>query len=178
MPAPTRYGLALRDKRLGCNLSIAKVAKLSGVSRRHVATAENGGNISVAVLRKLMRCLGIRELDIDLDTSLTLSESTVPHELLQAAADDAARGAAFSQRAAATLLSFTPGVGKYVPNDSPVDEAIHEEAARLISDFSNCVRDVRDPHKLASLGAAVRTNLLTLQSQENDSKAKRKRKTA
>lgn len=50
-------GRALRETRLARKMTVAKLSRLSGVSRRHIAVAEDGGNISLEILRRLMETL-------------------------------------------------------------------------------------------------------------------------
>ena len=54
----------LREAAQRGGLSRNQVAKLSGVSRKHVGVAFDGGNISVAVLIKLLRVPNLRAVKL------------------------------------------------------------------------------------------------------------------
>jgi transcriptional regulator with XRE-family HTH domain len=62
-------GETVRATRLERGLTQARLAKLAGVSRRHLAALEKGANVSVAVLRKVASVLELSEI--------TLGELTV-----------------------------------------------------------------------------------------------------
>lgn len=68
-----------RDAAQRLGLSQNQVARLSGVSRKHVGVAFSGGNISVSVLVKLIRALKIDHLELG-DVSLRAERKSVnPH---------------------------------------------------------------------------------------------------
>src|SRR5882762_10306563 len=62
-------GETVRSARVKKALTQAKLARLAGVSRRHLAALEKGANVSVAVLRKVASVLQLAEI--------TLGELTV-----------------------------------------------------------------------------------------------------
>ena len=74
------YGAELRDARERLGLSVSKWARLSGVSRRHAASAEEGRNASASILRKLMRPLGLKVFQIGGEVSLQLAASARTRE--------------------------------------------------------------------------------------------------
>jgi transcriptional regulator with XRE-family HTH domain len=55
-------GTALRMKRLERGLTVAKLSKLSSVSRKHIQDAEKGRNISCEILKNLARALDMKQI--------------------------------------------------------------------------------------------------------------------
>ena len=149
------YGLELQRSRLARGLSIKKFAKLSGVSRRHINSAERGLNISIDVLKKLMRALGMTEIDVGDGISIRaespLSASEIRDVLL-----DLHRSAELTQSVAAKIRSFERRVGKSIRNDTPDDEdGVVAKASALISAFTAHVRSLRDPAELANVEKGI-----------------------
>src|SRR5256885_10203312 len=64
-------GKALRELAADRGLSQKRLAYIAGVSRRHVALALDGGNITVTILKKLMRALQADTLPLGEMGSLT-----------------------------------------------------------------------------------------------------------
>lgn len=57
-------GDTVRSTRVRRGLTQAKLARLAGVSRRHLAALEKGANVSIAVLRKVANVLELNEIDL------------------------------------------------------------------------------------------------------------------
>jgi transcriptional regulator with XRE-family HTH domain len=57
-------GELVRETRLKRGLTQAKLARLAGVSRRHLAALEKGANVSVLVLKKVAAVLDLHEIDL------------------------------------------------------------------------------------------------------------------
>lgn len=57
-------GETVRTTRIRRGLTQAKLARLAGVSRRHLAALEKGANVSVNVLRKVAVVLDLTEIDL------------------------------------------------------------------------------------------------------------------
>lgn len=57
-------GETVRQARIRKNLTQAKLARLAGVSRRHLAALEKGANVSVAVLKKVATVLELAEIQL------------------------------------------------------------------------------------------------------------------
>lgn len=70
-------GDVVREARIKKGLTQARLARLAGVSRRHLAALEKGANVSVAVLRKVAAVLDLEEIHLG-DLSLR-STSTKDH---------------------------------------------------------------------------------------------------
>src|SRR5438874_4602128 len=57
-------GDVVRETRIKKGLTQAHLARLAGVSRRHLAALEKGANVSVAVLRKVAAVLDLKEIQL------------------------------------------------------------------------------------------------------------------
>src|SRR6185503_10693081 len=57
-------GDTVRETRIKKNLTQAKLARLAGVSRRHLAALEKGANVSVLVLKKVASVLDLTEINL------------------------------------------------------------------------------------------------------------------
>jgi transcriptional regulator with XRE-family HTH domain len=70
-------GETVRATRLERGLTQARLAKLAGVSRRHLAALEKGANVSVAVLQKVTSVLQLAEISLgELTIKTSKSSST------------------------------------------------------------------------------------------------------
>jgi SOS-response transcriptional repressor LexA len=67
-------GNTVREARIRKNLTQARLAKLAGVSRRHLAALEKGANVSVNILQRVAQVLELTEIQIG-DLSLRSSDS-------------------------------------------------------------------------------------------------------
>lgn len=66
-------GDTIREARIRKNLTQARLAKLAGVSRRHLAALEKGANVSVSILQRVAAVLELTEIQIG-DLSLRSAE--------------------------------------------------------------------------------------------------------
>src|ERR1051326_346430 len=57
-------GAVVRETRLKKGLTQAKLARLAGVSRRHLAALEKGANVSVLVLKKVASVLDLTQIQL------------------------------------------------------------------------------------------------------------------
>ena len=62
-------GDTVREARIKKGLTQARLAKLAGVSRRHLAALEKGANVSVSILQRVAAVLDLNEIHLD-DLSL------------------------------------------------------------------------------------------------------------
>src|SRR6476646_1789814 len=67
-------GDIVRETRIKKGLTQAKLARMAGVSRRHLAALEKGANVSVAVLKKVAAVLDLQEIQLG-DLSLRVTTS-------------------------------------------------------------------------------------------------------
>ena len=150
------YGIQLQEARLRRGLSINKLAKLSRISRRHITTAEKGLNISIDVLKKLMRALGLTEITIDAGLSLRGAQNPPSAEEILEIADRLQQCSAIAQEVTEKLLSFRTRVGKSTPNDSPADENVIARASALVGEFTSHVRTLQDTRQIATVTEGMR----------------------
>ncbi len=155
MDIENSFGLELRARRLLLGYSVKKMSKLSGVSRRWIACAEQGSNITVDVLTKLMRTMNMTVITIcpgiTAEAGLTAPRTA---ELAEAVAE-LTRSIGLSQQAVERIKSFILGVGKSVPKDTPQEEGFNERASDLVTHFTEHVRSLSDPDKLQKVEKAV-----------------------
>src|SRR5688572_1890368 len=57
-------GETVREARIRKDLTQAKLAKLAGVSRRHLAALEKGANVSVNILQRVAAVLDLTEIHL------------------------------------------------------------------------------------------------------------------
>src|SRR6185369_2008169 len=55
-------GETIKEARIRKGLTQARLAKMAGVSRRHLAALEKGANVSILVLRKVTAVLELNEI--------------------------------------------------------------------------------------------------------------------
>lgn len=96
-------GDIVRETRIKRGLTQAKLARLAGVSRRHLAALEKGANVSVLVLTKVASVLDLQEIELGDDLSLRASKSG-NQNLNVAVIADAIREARSDSLRAETLL--------------------------------------------------------------------------
>ncbi len=103
-------GDIIRRRRIERNLSQEALARLAGVSRRHLALLEsNTANVSVLILMKIARALELTELAIG-DLCLRAAPPELP--ALFAAAHDVEKARQAVARASAELADFEVQLGK------------------------------------------------------------------
>ena len=94
-------GDTIREARIRKGLTQARLAKLAGVSRRHLAALEKGANVSVSILERVCAVLELTEIDIgDLHLRATSADRGVNVPLLT---DTIREARADAERAQATL---------------------------------------------------------------------------
>jgi transcriptional regulator with XRE-family HTH domain len=168
------YGLELQRCRLARGLSIKKLAKQSAVSRRHINSAERGLNISIDVLKKLMRALGMTDIDVGDGISIR-AESPLNVAEIRDVLLELQRSAELTQSVTATIRSFERRVGKSIRNDTPDEDGVVAKASALIGAFTAHVRSLRDPAELANVEKGISGLLSTGRGTSPSSPRKRKR---
>jgi transcriptional regulator with XRE-family HTH domain len=71
-------GETVRSTRIKRGFTQARLARLAGVSRRHLAALEKGANVSINVLRKVATVLDLTEINLGELTLQTSSSSSSP----------------------------------------------------------------------------------------------------
>jgi transcriptional regulator with XRE-family HTH domain len=107
-------GQSVREARLKKGLTQARLAKMAGVSRRHLAALEKGANISIGILQRVAAVLELKEISIgDLSLRRNESEHTLNVPLLtdtiRQARAEAERAQAILAKAEGILGSDSPG---------------------------------------------------------------------
>src|SRR5687768_15035125 len=62
LKVPSMLGQSVRDARLKKGFTQARLAKMAGVSRRHLAALEKGANVSVSILQRVAVVLELTEI--------------------------------------------------------------------------------------------------------------------
>src|SRR5437764_2029272 len=109
MPNDNCFGDELKKRRLELGLSVKKLAKLSGVSRRWIGCAEENSNITVDVLKKLTRAMKMTSIRISPELSAAVSANPPDTNLLVIALDEIDKSAELGRRAATRLRDFSLG---------------------------------------------------------------------
>jgi transcriptional regulator with XRE-family HTH domain len=152
----------------------ARLAKIAGVSRRHVALALQGGNITVTILKKIMAALQAESIDLGPVMTASGSVAGMNPGVLLHAAQQIEQGVTVIAAAAASLRTYA------VP---PVaGPALDPHAAALIDKFISRVQS-SEPHDLEALQRAIDESARTEdpalhRPRRRDSRAARKRTTA
>jgi len=100
-------GQSVREARLKKGLTQARLAKMAGVSRRHLAALEKGANVSIGILQRVAAVLELREIPIG-DLSLRRNESE--HTLNVPLLTDTIRQARAEAERAQAILAQAEGI--------------------------------------------------------------------
>jgi transcriptional regulator with XRE-family HTH domain len=145
--ADTELGELLRDLRVRRGYSVKKLARLAGVARKTIDNAERGLNISVLVLKRLLRALGA--------DSLTISVSAMPTAHTVRLTPEAVAGVLLEMRDALAVASGAVERLESMNSGYLIDDDLAREAEDLIKDFSTFVHSVDSPEQLALLRQTV-----------------------
>jgi transcriptional regulator with XRE-family HTH domain len=119
-------GETVRQARIRKSLTQAKLARLAGVSRRHLAALEKGANVSVAVLRKVCAVLELTEIQLG-DLSLRTGDAGAPSPVNLPLLTDTIREARAEAVRAQAILARAEGL--LLPNGAPRPVAGPDHAA-------------------------------------------------
>lgn len=150
----TALGGLIRQLREQRQLSVKKLASLAGVSRKTIDNVEQGQNISVLVLKRLLRPLGVDAITLRVRGAheVHVAEGLAP-------ADVRAVSDAINQ-ARLLLQSVAGRIAHSAVASAPAPAA--DRAERLIASFSDFVRSVDDPDALEQLQESM-TSLYEVQ---------------
>src|SRR5688500_11512852 len=95
-------GDTVREARIRKGLTQARLAKLAGVSRRHLAALEKGANVSVSILQRVAAVLDLAEIQLG-DLSLKSGDSANPGVNMPLLTDTIREARAEAERAQAIL---------------------------------------------------------------------------
>jgi transcriptional regulator with XRE-family HTH domain len=101
-------GETIRATRIKKGLTQARLARLAGVSRRHLAALEKGANVSVLVLKKVAFVLDLTEIDLGTLSLVATRSSDAPVNLPLLA--DTVREAHADAQRAESLLARAEGL--------------------------------------------------------------------
>ncbi len=155
MDVEKSFALELRARRLLLGYSVKKLSKLSGVSRRWISCAEQGSNVTVDVLMKLMQTMRMTVITICPGITGQAGLANIDTHSLAEAVDEITRSTVLSQQAGERIKSFIVGVGKSVQKDTPENEGFTERATDLVTHFTEHVHSLSDPDKLQKVEDAV-----------------------
>ncbi len=111
-------GDTIRESRIRKGLTQAKLARLAGVSRRHLAALEKGANVSVAVLRKVATVLELTEIHLG-GLSLRSGTPELPSVNMPLLTDTIREARAEALRAE-TMLARAEGILGHAPTSRDV----------------------------------------------------------
>jgi|GEM_PF-337361 len=151
-------GELVRETRIKRGLTQAKLARLAGVSRRHLAALEKGANVSILVLKKVASVLDLHEIDLGglsirpAGGSRNNVNVALLGETLREAREDAFRAQSLLARAEGILTGANPSpaatpaaapsrgittsfpkapVRRFTPRREGTADSIHERAEYL-----------------------------------------------
>lgn len=142
-------GLMLREERLRQGLTVARLAIISKVSRRHIAIAEAGGNITLTILKKLMGALNLRSVTLG-RFSVTVAGEFANSGVLLDAVSHLEAALADARDAAARVRTIADGRAS----------SMNGKAAALVLDVATHVRAL-DPAALAEFERQIQKTLRT-----------------
>jgi transcriptional regulator with XRE-family HTH domain len=108
-------GETVRETRIRKGLTQARLARLAGVSRRHLAALEKGANVSILVLKKVAAVLELQEIQLGGLSLRAASEPSVNFPLLA----DTLREALAGATRAGTMLARAEGMLGGDANSTP-----------------------------------------------------------
>lgn len=132
-------GETLRKTRLARRMTQSRAARASKVSRRHLALAEAGGNITLTVLKKLMGGLQLTEIDLG-NVTATATQQGINPAVLRTIVEQAMQGLTLLTAAVESLRNYA---------DAASPETA--KAATLIKGFTDYVQGLTDKDDLADL---------------------------
>jgi transcriptional regulator with XRE-family HTH domain len=153
-----QYGQTITKAMAEQGLSNRSAARLCGVSRRHLGVAQKGGNVSIALLVKIMTALHIAEVWIGPDARVRAEiDDAAASPMIALAADHVEKAVKLAQTAMAILRTLSPAVAVDVEADN---SDLILRASNLIQNFTDHVRTAVAAGKpLAPMEAAMSATL-------------------
>lgn len=147
-------GGTLEAARLAQNLTKLRLARMSGVSRKHITDAEAGLNITRDVLKKLMRALNLRQIHFDDGSVGELGRDPAASEPGTAVA--LAEGLAKLQQAVELMQQGVETIRHTMRGATPKEDAVlNQRATMLIQDFTRLVKNSRTADELEAVERTV-----------------------
>ena len=142
-PFAETIGAAVRRAKQERALSDSRLAKLSGVSRRHLAELQKGANVTLSVAQRVMGALGLSELVFGPAQRLAAGD----RNQMETAADRLEKSAILVMQAAGTLRSITRGSNGSTENAT----GLAGKAASLTDEFIAQIAALSPEDKLVAL---------------------------
>lgn len=139
-------GAALRQARTDRGITVKRLAKMSDVSRRHLAILEKGGNVSLLVLVKVAAALQMSEVPITDDLRVITGATGAGSALLIECADEIEAGIATFQKIAGALRENSEAM-----TVETEDDRLSARATRLLQTFLSEVKSLGPAQQIERL---------------------------
>lgn len=147
-------GQTVRDARMRKGLTQARLAKMAGVSRRHLAALEKGANVSVNILQRVASVLDLNEIQLG-DLSLRRGEKDRASLNVPLLTDTIREARAEAERAQAILARAEGILGSKIA-DRPVEMQFPKMPVRHIelpaASMVDVLRERPDWHEVKTAG--------------------------
>jgi predicted transcriptional regulator len=158
-PYADTIGAQVRDERNRQELSDNRLAKMAGVSRRHLVELQKGANVTLSVTEKVMEALELTAVQFKPSRRLTMSsvadDSATYRQRVAAASEQIQTGVALILSGATALRQSH----QVVP--ATVKPELAAKAARLITDFGKYVRNLDSEQQIDALHLIFTESSLT-----------------
>jgi transcriptional regulator with XRE-family HTH domain len=149
-PYADSIGAQVREERTKRNLSDSRLARMAGVSRRHMVELQKGANVTLSITEKVMAALGMETLAFNADRRLTAPATGMAaayRQQVAAATEQLQTGVALILTAASKFRQAAPGE----PAKPEVNTELATKASALIAEFGDYVNSLRSEEKLETL---------------------------
>lgn len=150
-PYAKSIGAQVRDERTRRNLSDSRLARMAGVSRRHLVEMQKGANVTLSITEKVMAALAMENLTFGPDRGLTMSASGRDRanyrQQLVAATEQMETGVALILTAASAFRQAAPGESAV----TAVSTELAGKASALIAEFGSYVHSLGSEDKIETL---------------------------
>ena len=159
-PYVDSIGAQVREQRIRRNLSDSRLARMAGVSRRHLVELQKGANVTLSITEKVMAALEMETLAFSPDRRLTMPASGMAaatyRQQVVAATEQIETGVALILTAASTFRQAASG-----ESTAPtVSNELATKASALIADFGNYVNSLDSEDQLEALQRLASSLLL------------------
>lgn len=150
-PYADSIGAQVREERNRRNLSDSRLARIAGVSRRHLVELQKGANVTLSITEKVMAALEMETLSFSPDHRLTAPASKMNRaayrQQIAAATEQMETGVALILTAASAFRQAAPGES----TPPSVSTELATKASALIAEFGNYVNSLDSEDKLEAL---------------------------
>ncbi|HEU4889300.1 MAG TPA: hypothetical protein VFV49_15550 [Thermoanaerobaculia bacterium] len=159
-PYAASIGAQVREERTRRNLSDSRLARMAGVSRRHLVELQKGANVTLSITERVMAALEMEALSFSPDRRLTTPAtgmaSAIFRQQLEAATEQMETGVALILTAASAFRQTAPGEW----TAPTVSTELATKASALIAEFGNYVNSLDSEEKLQALERLASSLLL------------------